>query len=158
MSDPRSPPTKPTRATDRADVREWAISEWAFGGRSQVAVSEELGLSTSQVNGWVQQYLRKHRPELLKPTVYSWDDTVYGTHIPFYGEARRALVRQTMRHRRVRPAFSLPQRHLPKAFRPQPLPRSRPIDMGGPRDVWLEFWPGPDPRRDYGPGTQRRVP
>jgi hypothetical protein len=26
--------------------------------------------------------------------------------------------------------------------------QSRPIDMGGPRDVWLEFYPPPDPRFD----------
>lgn len=27
--------------------------------------------------------------------------------------------------------------------------RSRPVDMGGPRDVWLTFTPGPDPRLDW---------
>lgn len=25
---------------------------------------------------------------------------------------------------------------------------SRPIDMGGPRDIWLTFMPSPDPRLD----------
>ena len=25
---------------------------------------------------------------------------------------------------------------------------NRPLDMGGPRDVWLEFYPPPDPRFD----------
>ena len=26
---------------------------------------------------------------------------------------------------------------------------SRPIDMGGPRDVWMTYRPGPDPHLDY---------
>lgn len=30
----------------------------------------------------------------------------------------------------------------------EPTNKGRPIDMGGPRDVWLTFFPPPDPRLD----------
>jgi hypothetical protein len=43
------------------------------------------------------------------------------------------------------------RRNRQAAIRPFEFPeinKGRPIDMGGPRDVWLTFFPSPDPRLD----------
>jgi len=43
------------------------------------------------------------------------------------------------------------QREIRRARRPRVSytpPKGRPLDMGGPRDVWLTYYPSPDPRLD----------
>ena len=46
-------------------------------------------------------------------------------------------------HREVRK-----QKRWAEQYHPTSPYLGRPIDMGGPRDVWLTFYPSPDPRFD----------
>lgn len=70
------------------------------------------------------------------------------------GEARRKLAQEALAlwlaHGRV--FVEPPARDPIKRYRLAPVfrtkPPHRPIDMGGPRDVWLVFYPPPDPRLD----------
>lgn len=68
-----------------------------------------------------------------------------------YHENARAILQRARKNERralARERSAIERERL-EALPPPSQPKGRPIDMGGSRDVWLEFRPGPDPRFDF---------
>ncbi len=65
----------------------------------------------------------------------------------FGAPLREVGLRFGISRERARQIVASEERHRQKWFRP--WRNLRPLDMGGPRDVWMIFTPGPDPRLDW---------
>ncbi len=112
--------------------RAFIAREW-LNGCSKTQLADRYGISEWWVTTQIGRLIAKHGPS------------------PRYaGEARRkqlvAAIINEWSSRRLR--FDNPLLlHRQVTQRVEPF-RHRPIDMGGPRDVWMEFGVSPDPRLD----------
>lgn len=129
------------------EIEEWCASEWAFNRRHQQAIGDELGVySASWVCLCIGKFLVRLRPDLAETSRCR-------TIVPIVsGVERQQIIKELLGHPRPLPRHLLTTRR--GEVRKQKL--NRPRDMGGPRDCWLTFVPGPDPRRDYPVADQLR--
>ena len=116
----------------------WAAWQWAIEMRGQKEIADELDCTVGYVSFLISLYACGRIPV----SVWGW---------PEYGEDRRRalpsiLQREFPNGPPLRPQLQ-PRRMRPRLRWMEP-PRFRPIDLGGPRDVWLAFTVSPDPRLD----------
>jgi hypothetical protein len=118
---------------------------WRFG-TTQPVLAKEYGASTPAVNVAINNFLRETMPDKF-PLVQSCYSPDY--YVPYcFGDRRKLVEEAAIRWAAKGRLFIDPSPILSQQRIYRVVKHSRPIDMGGPRDVWLEFGVPADPRLD----------